>query len=113
MQLLDALDSCRICQAQSDTKVAALTELAIVMTVDGEGEDACGVWGTSVTVPAGYSLSNETRQRIRAGGRVTYATLVRDSALPEEQAEGLNSGALNSCWSTFMASSIFGAQKIM
>lgn len=53
--------------------------MAVVMTVDGEEGSACDRWGTSVAVPAGYHLSCDSRQRFRAGGRVTFATLVRDN----------------------------------
>lgn len=49
------------------------------MTVDGEEGSACHRWGTSVAVPAGYHLSCDSRQRFRAGGRVTFATLVRNT----------------------------------
>lgn len=49
------------------------------MTVDGE-HGACPQWGTEVTAPAGYSISSDTRQRFRAGGRVTYVTLSSDAA---------------------------------
>lgn len=48
------------------------------MTVDGQ-HGACPRWGTEVVAPAGYSISSDTRQHFRAGGRVTYVTLSSDA----------------------------------
>jgi hypothetical protein len=53
--------------------------MAVVMTVDGEESSSCDKWGTRVAVPAGFRLSCDSRQRFRAGGRVTFATLLRDA----------------------------------
>lgn len=48
------------------------------MTVDGQ-HGACPRWGTEVVAPDGYSISSDTRQHFRAGGRVTYVTLSSDA----------------------------------
>lgn len=64
---------------QTIARIFEPEEMAVVMTVDGEESSSCDKWGTRVAVPAGFRLSCDSRQRFRAGGRVTFATLLRDA----------------------------------